>query len=352
MHLQEPAFRVFEDWCNHLPEDQISWNCAHEFQLSEAKARCFVKQIICRLQKLLDNYKEKNAAVSCEMIPLPDAIDFRIRYYVINGIVFQFRFADEYLEEFFHPGLASLLINSNHRKADHIFNMFYSGDQLILQTDDRNCWKCPELKSEYFIGLVYLQLVNCLNHCTDSFWMGTVHASVVVSGKGAILITAPSGNGKSTFAAMLMKNGYQVLSDDFTPISLYEPKVYPFPEGISVKNRSLKLMQSYYPELVPYGEALPEDVHKVFLPFTNGDLPKPKPVKAIVFLQYDPEVKVKLNPVSNLDVMDRLLRELWLPQSSAVVSQFMDWYFSIPCYILSYNDVPKATASLMKQFEK
>lgn len=83
-----------------------------------------------------------------------------------------------------------------------------------------------------------MQLLNESYDLIDASWIGAVHASSVMSGK-AVLFTAPSGNGKSTIAALLMTQGYQVLSDDFLPLPLHQARVYPFPEGIPVKNRSL-----------------------------------------------------------------------------------------------------------------
>jgi hypothetical protein len=196
-----------------------------------------------------------------------------------------------------------------------------------------------------------MQLLNAINHTTDEHWMGAVHASAISSGKGAVLFTASSGSGKSTFAAMLLKQGYKVFSDDFSPISLTNPQVYSFPEGISVKNRSLHVLQPYFPELGEYENSLPDQVYEVFLPISEGELPKPEPVKAIVFLRYNPEVELEFKPVSNLDAMDRFLQQLWLPPTTEVAGQFMDWFFQVPCYTLTYSNTKKAISSVAKLFQ-
>ncbi|HAH22841.1 MAG TPA: hypothetical protein DCL77_03625 [Prolixibacteraceae bacterium] len=196
-----------------------------------------------------------------------------------------------------------------------------------------------------------MQLLNCIHSITDAQWMGAVHASAVTDGKGAVLFTAPSGSGKSTFAAVLMNQGYQVLSDDFSPISLNPAKVFPFPEGISVKNRSLQLLQSYFPSLATNWNYLPNDVREVFLPIANGDLSEASTVKAIVFLQYHPELDVVFKKVSNLDVMDRFLQQLWLPPTTEVASNFLDWYFQIPCYTMDFSDTTKAIKIISNLFE-
>ena len=352
MHLQEPAFRVFEGWSKELPEDWIIWNCAEEYQLSEARARRFVKEVTSRLQTLISSTIEEKVVACSETCLLPNEQVFSAKYYLINGKTFRIRYGNHELKHMIHPGFSYLENELPESKANHCFDLFQNGDQLFLQVDEKTCWKYPDSKQEYFIGQFYTQLLNCLYQVTDEYWMGAVHASAVSAGKGAVLFTAPSGSGKSTFAAMLMKEGYRVLSDDFSPVSLNVPKVYPFPEGISVKNRSLQALQPYYPSLAQAGNCLPDGVREVFIPVTNGELTEPTDVAAIVFLQYDSTADADFKKLSNLEAMDRFLRELWLPPTSEVAAQFMDWYFQISCYSLKYSNTPKAIASLSKLFEQ
>lgn len=352
MHLQEPAFRVLRDWDNGVPEEQITWNCMREYELSQEHAGIFVQEVISQLERLSSNYRKEQIAVACTETCLPpDALSFNIKTYLINGRLFQFNFGDPYLEEQIHPGFASLEVSSPDREANHLFELFSCGDQLILQTDRKKCWKCPETKTDYYIGLVNMQLLNGIHRTTDEHWMGAVHASAISKGKGAVLFTAHSGSGKSTFAAMLLKLGYKVFSDDFSPVSLKTPQVYSFPEGISVKNRSLHVLQPYFPELGEKENSQPDQVFEVFLPISKGEFPRPEPVKAIVFLQYNPEVELEFRPASNLLAMDRFLQQLWLPPTSKVAEQFMDWFFQIPCYTLTYSNTKKAICSVAKLFQ-
>ena len=352
MQLQEPAYRILQDWTNKLPESLIIRNCAHEFKLQMAEARCFVMEVTDQLQSLISNYSQDKIVGVCDKeYSRSDHEWFTTKYYSINGKKFRFRYSDPSLEELIHPGFGYLEHNVSESETDHTFDLFYSGDQAILQTNGQNSWKCPDSKPEHFVGLVFMQMMNCIHNLMDAHWMGAVHASAVSAGKGAVLFTAPSGSGKSTFAAMLMNKGYQVLSDDFSPVSLNDAKVYPFPEGISVKDRSLQVLQSYFPSLVKVGNSLPNDSREVFLPIATGELPAPAPVSAIVFLQYDQDVEVEFKKISNLDALDRFLQQLWLSPTTEVASSFMDWYFQIPCYTLHYSDTKKAINSLSNLFK-
>lgn len=352
MHLQKPAFRVMEDWSRQLPNHQIILNCSNEFQQNKSDAHRFVIDVTGLLESLISNYQEAQTAILCnEAGPPPDADSFITRYYRINGKTFRFRFSDPDMEELIHPGFCYLENQTPESEYDHGFDLFHQGDQSILQINGQTTWKCPYSKTENFVGLIFMQMLNCIHNSADSHWMGAVHASTVSAGNGAVLFTAPSGSGKSTFAALLMNKGYQVLSDDFSPISITDPKVYPFPEGISVKNRSLQVLQSYFPSLAAIGESIPTADREAFLPIASCKLPPPAPVKAIVFLQYTPIVEeVAFSRISNLEAMDRFLQQLWLPPTIEVASQFMDWYFQIPCYTLNYSNNNKAIDHLSNLF--
>jgi len=219
---------------------------------------------------------------------------------------------------------------------------------MLLHVDGPNSWSCRDLKPEHFVGLVYVQLLNSIYDTTDSHWIGAVHASAVSSGNDAILLTAPSGGGKSTFAAMLMNQGYQVLSDDFSPICLMQGRVYPFPEGISIKNRSLQLLRPFFPSLGEISNSPRETIREFFLPLAFGDLPAPAPIKGIVFLQYDTSVEFVLKRVPNLKVMDRFLQQCWLVPTEEAAGRWMEWYLGLACYTLNYSATMKAIDCISK----
>ena len=348
--LHEPAFMILKEWASQIPEDQIIWSCMKEYGLPMSDACLFVNEVIQQLESLISNNKEEQ--IICELEPSSlhaEYISFSTKSYLINGQVVQFRYGDPYLEELIHPGFESPGKISE-SDAKYSFNLFYRGDQLILQSNFGKSYQCSGSKIEYYLGLINMQLLNSIYHTKDNYWMGAVHASSVSFRKGAVLFTAPSGSGKSTFAAILMNRGYEVLADNFSPISLNLPCVYPFPEAILIKNRSLKVLQPYFTSLAATENRYSENVPEVFLPITHNELHVPKAVKAIVFLKYDLTVGFELKKISNLDAMDRFLQQLWLPPTKEVASQFMDWYFQIPCYTLNYSETGKAIDRVSKLF--
>ncbi|HEY3371581.1 MAG TPA: hypothetical protein VGK10_12065 [Prolixibacteraceae bacterium] len=352
MQLKAPAFGVLKDWTNQVPEIEIIRNCAHDYKLRMADAWQFVVDVKQQLRSLLSGERADEPLSPCrEAIALPDYASFTARYYEINGLNFLFRYSHPELEALIHPGFGYLENQYPRREPDHLLELYYNGQQACLQLDNQKCWSCPDTDLPHFVGLVNMQLLNCIHDRDDDHWMGAVHASAVSAGKGAVLFTAPSGCGKSTFAAMLMHRGYQVLSDDFSPLSRSPSLVYPFPEAISVKDRSLELLQAHFPSLALKTNSLPYQVKEIFLPIAKGMLPAPEPVRAIVFLNYSQEGEQAFSKLPNLEAMDRFLQQLWLTPSAEVAAQFMDWFFQIPCYTLNYSDTTKAINDISNLFQ-
>ena len=184
--------------------------------------------------------------------------------------------------------------------------------------------------------------------------MGVIHASSVCKGKQSVMFPAQPGAGKSTMAALLMAHGCKLVSDDYTPVALENQEIYPFPGAISVKQGSMPLLKSYFPELESAVEVLnPSNGEKVSYLAPSGPLLLKEggyPVSAIVFVRYDEESDCELERVNNLEVINDFLNESWLAHKAQAAEQFMDWYLRTPCYKLRYGNHKKAVESIQKLF--
>jgi hypothetical protein len=347
LQLQEPAFRVVEQWDRKLSVEQIVRKCVAEYGLKIREARRFVNEIIGQLQALEANSVENDIPKQLENEHELPTEFYSEKKYLINGKNYLFRYGHPDLEAIFHPGFSYLGNDEQPDEYDHCFDLFFKEGRTIVQVNKNMVYECADNEPEQLAGFIFMQWLNLINETSDDFWMGAVHASAVSAGDGAFLFTAPSGSGKSTIAALLMHEGLQVLSDDFAPISLDDPKVYPFSEGISVKNRSWALLKQYFPSL----EKMSDEYYEDFLPIiTNNVLPSPLPVRAIVFLYYDATLDFKLEKLQNLAAMDDFLRQLWLPPLPNVAAKFLDWFFQIPCYAIRYSDNKKVVNGIKKLF--
>ena len=75
-----------------------------------------------------------------------------------------------------------------------------------------------------------------------------IHSAVLAKEGKAILFPAPPGSGKSTITAHLAFNGWQLLSDEMALVNLNSCRVTPFVRPICLKNQSISLVKSWFPE--------------------------------------------------------------------------------------------------------
>lgn len=71
----------------------------------------------------------------------------------------------------------------------------------------------------------------------------TFHAGVVANDKGAILVSAGSGGGKSTLVSALMLEGYRLFSDEFALLGMEKPLLSSYPRPVSLKNESIDIVR-------------------------------------------------------------------------------------------------------------
>jgi len=75
-----------------------------------------------------------------------------------------------------------------------------------------------------------------------------IHAAVIEREGRAVVMPGVSGAGKSTLAAALIANGWRLLSDEVAIIDPRNGLLQPHPRPISLKNESIDLIASRYPQ--------------------------------------------------------------------------------------------------------
>ena len=84
-----------------------------------------------------------------------------------------------------------------------------------------------------------------------------IHAAVVEREGRALLLPAPPASGKSTLCAALVARGWRLLSDELALIELGRRSVVPMPRPISLKNRSIDAIASFWPDAA-IGDVVPD----------------------------------------------------------------------------------------------
>lgn len=89
-----------------------------------------------------------------------------------------------------------------------------------------------------------------LNWCVATYQSRylCIHAAVLEKNGQALILPAPPGSGKSTLCALLMLNGWRLLSDEHCMIDPATGEIVPCVRPISLKNHSLDVITNLYPQ--------------------------------------------------------------------------------------------------------
>ncbi len=139
----------------------------------------------------------------------------------------------------------------------------------------------------------------------------TFHAGVVASDKGAILVSAGSGGGKSTLVSALMQEGYHLFSDEFALLGMENALLASYPRPVSLKNESIDIVKELAgkewvsPVLsgtpkgkIAYRRARPDDIENA-----NGKAE----TKLILFPSFNTSGEHYASRVSSSEAMMRLI---------------------------------------------
>jgi hypothetical protein len=162
-----------------------------------------------------------------------------------------------------------------------------------------------------------------------------IHAAAVARGSRVIVLTAPSGTGKSTFVLSLIEKGLEYLSDELAPIDLGTLAVKPYPHALCLKS----------PPPAPY--ALPSHTlqcgRRYHVP-VPGPAQRVRTLAALVFVRRDEERFERLRPISAASAAARLmanaLNPLAHPGDGLDVAVMLSQ--AVPCFELDIQDLSRA----------
>jgi len=209
----------------------------------------------------------------------------------------------QFLEDFgniFHyfkvagPNLDLINCISFRVSIDHTSSIASGSDVIYRSSDYRYIL-------EYLEYNIYTLLIDRLSN----YYL--IHAGVVAHNDKAIVLPASSGGGKTTLIAGLIKNGFRYLTDEIGVIDPHTLEVYPFLKPLNMKIGSLPLFDNFEPEmeLIDKNEMSIEDkIHHVFVKSASvRTINKPVAVGKIVFVQYSPNEKSTLTPISRANAI-------------------------------------------------
>jgi HprK-related kinase A len=167
----------------------------------------------------------------------------------------------------------------------------------------------PEMRVEHAHPLFEWGLNWCV--ATASGTHAVIHSAVIEKNGLALVLPGDPGSGKSTLCAALVFSGWRLLSDELTIVSQTDGLVQPVPRPISLKNKSIDLIQRRYPQ----AELTPpvHDTHKGAIAYARAPqasveaTPCPVPVGFVVFPKYREGVTMGYEPLSRASALAELL---------------------------------------------
>ncbi|MCX6240035.1 MAG: hypothetical protein NTY07_21235, partial [Bacteroidia bacterium] len=294
------------------------------------------------------------AQFTYQVKPFPYPPYYSIRNYTINNKSITFSFESLWLENSIHP-LFAHLETSGLATADVRFDLFRRDEQFGIRVTkgQSKTWffDQPELQK----GRAFIELLNTIYDKVEDDWMTILHGSAITDGSSTILFTAACGGGKSTIAALLQAHGLHVVSDDMVPVAAKTGRIYPFPSALSVKDGAIPVLLPWYPELekTQIFNYPASDKQVRYLPY-NQFPPQKKLInkaKALVFINFDPSVDIRLEKMSKLDAIKLFNNEAWVSSTPENARHYINWFIKLPCYRMTYSDNMKAVQTIMQIFQ-
>lgn len=172
----------------------------------------------------------------------------------------------------------------------------------------------------------------------DLLWF---HAGAVADEKGAIIVAAPGGGGKSTLITKLCQYGWRYLSDDAIPLDLQTGKVIPFLQTPRVReNTGGTLVPAKQLSAIPKFEVM----------LTSDRLCcSPMPLQGIVFPCYSPETTTQLTSCSPANAILELLRHCinFTEHKRTAIQQLFPLIQPLPAANLVFSNAEEAVTCLL-----
>jgi len=355
MQFEEPAWFVYRLWVKGLVMEEIITKCCKKYGSDDAESRLFVHEII---QKLAGLKSPAQFFGDAYLVDLPESVFLKspyvVRNYTILNHTLTFAFESSMLEYSIHPLLAHLETNES-GKGEVYFELFKHRGKFAIRVtrDQAKTWlfDFPELQK----GRVFIEILNTIYRKVETDWMTIVHGSAITDGRSTILFTAPCGGGKSTIAALLQAQGFQVVSDDMVPIDAKTGKIYPFPTPISVKEGAVVTLLPLYPDLEnsQLFEYPAQSKQVRYLTFDHAPQKKGmiNRAKALIFIRFDPTIDFQIETVSKLDAIKRFNNEAWVSSTPENARRYINWFIKLPVYQLTYSNNEKAVEAINQIFK-
>ncbi|WP_033960088.1 hypothetical protein [Psychroserpens jangbogonensis] len=331
--------------------DSFVNNLSKDFDLNSSEANTMFNDISRFLKDV--NIDTDIDTISNKVQVAPTS--FIEEYYQFIDKVVCIRFESDIIKSLVHPQIAHHSIKST-VEYDVLFDVFRLNDDLHLLKNGVHVGSYKTKAFHFLQGKFALELTNTIHDTNISNWVATFHASTISNGKESIMIIGDSGNGKSTLSVLLMAHGFDILSDDFTPLYEDNLHLYRYPAATSIKKGAFEALKPYLNgiDLLKTHHNGPKKVNIKYVPpiLSYESQPASFPCKKIVYVKYDSSKSDSLNLVSPEKILETLIPDSWISPKEKHALKFINWFKEVDCYQLNYNSNDFAITKFKDLFEE
>ncbi len=182
---------------------------------------------------------------------------------------------------------------------------------------------------------------------TDRSLQAILHAGACGTSAGCVMLAGASHAGKSTLCAALMAQGLFCYSDDSAVIDrAFHVAGMPFP--LTLRQSSWQVLESRLGSLERVGIHRRAGAEVCFLPSNLPGSSSPSaPIKALVFVEYQPEATTTLRPLTAFDALLALQSSgFWVEHDRAGIARFLAWLALLPTHRLTYSSIDEAAGAV------
>lgn len=194
----------------------------------------------------------------------------------------------------------------------------------------------PGTPFEHFVPLIKDRVrLRFMRAHSNLLWM---HAAAVAKNGRALILAAPSGQGKSSLSTLLTDVGWQLLSDDIAPVQLENDLVLPYPQ------RPQRRLNSVY---VPVDDVGLLEREGVRIPLERVET-RPCEIAGVVIVKFEYSSDAAVSRLQAGSGALELLRNLtnFVDHKSAAVTRMAELARTVPIYSLTYGSRQNAVAIL------
>jgi hypothetical protein len=206
------------------------------------------------------------------------------------------------------------------------------------------------LHNEHQLGLGLLHAARSMLYAQGKYDIA-FHAAMVARGNSGILLSAPRECGKSTLAAYLVAQGFDLLTDEPALLHLDSRSVQSLRLPISLKHSSWPILGGLWPALTHAPTHIRSDGTKIRLvhPSEERFSSRPRPLTQIVFPHYSRDAEARAESVSPFHTLSLLSSGGMLLARHISRDSFEDFLKLLcltPAWRIHYNSLDQANNML------